>query len=113
MMARKSTPPKKDFIAYKGPGKLQITPQTPRGWRHFALWMVVILSPTVPFVLLSAQVDDTPDEHWALWGMIPVFLVMGLLIWRMAKWMLARSEIIDIADITEWKRDRDSNRRQS
>lgn len=104
MMARKRNEPTKDFIAYKGPGKLQIVPQTPRGWRYFALWMLAILAPIVVFLLLAIEVDETPNEKMMFWAIIPMFLLMGFLTWRMAKWMLARAEVIDFADFAEWKR---------
>ena len=105
-MARKRTSQPKDFIAVKGRMSLQITPQTARGWRYLGIWSLILMSPVIPFGLLASAVDDTPNEHWALWAMIPLFLIMALLIWRMVQWMLPRSEVIDIKDVAQWKRDK-------
>ena len=105
-MARKRTAPKKDFIAYKNGWQLKIMPQTSRGWKHTAVWTLILLLPTVPYGALATLVDDTPNEPIALWALVPYFLILGLLMWWMFKWMLARSEIITMNDVVQGKRDK-------
>ena len=94
-MARKHTPPKKDFLCYKNGWQMRFVPQTPAGWRAMGWWMLILLMPVVPFAALAMMVDDTPQEHWALYALIPLFLIMGWLIWIMIRWMLPRSEIVE------------------
>lgn len=105
-MARQRTEPKKDFIAYKNGWQLKIMPQTSRGWKHMAVWTLILLLPTVPYGALATMVDDTPNEAIALWALVPYFLILGLLMWWMSKWMLARSEVIDMEEFAQWKRDK-------
>ncbi len=107
-MARKRTEPTKDFIAYKGPGKLQITPQTPRGWGVFGLWMIGLMLPLVPVIILAFIVDGTPNEVYVLWAVGPSLLLTFGGIWVMTRWMLARSEVINMDDIAQWKREKTS-----
>ena len=80
-MARKRTAPKKDFIAYKNGWQLKIMPQTSQGWKHMAVWTLILLLPTIPYGALAAMVDDTPNEAIALWALVPYFLILGLLMW--------------------------------
>lgn len=84
----------RDFIAVKGPGRLQIRPQTPRGWRMTLVWTVALLAPHVPLTVLAVWVDDTPREIWVLLCLAPVLLINGLTIWAMIRWMLNRAEIV-------------------
>ena len=112
-MARKSTPPKKDFIAYKGRMSLKITPQTPRGWRYLGAWMLGLLVLMIPFVVVAIAVDDTPNEHYILWAVGPSLLLTFGGIWVMTRWMLARSEVIDMDEIAQWKRDKARQKPQS
>ncbi len=84
----------RDFIAVKGPGRLQIRPQTPRGWRMTLFWILALIAPHLPLTLLAVRVDDTPQEIWALICIAPVLLINGLTIWVMIRWMLNRAEIV-------------------
>ncbi len=105
-MARKINEPTKDFVAHKGRMGVKITPQTARGWRYFILWMIGLMLPLVPFVVLSIMVNDTPNEHYVFWALGPSLLLTFGGIWVMTRWMLARSEVIDMNEIAQWKRDK-------
>lgn len=105
-MARKRTAPPKDFVCYKSGWAMKFVPQTANGWKYTGIWTLILMLPAVPFAVFASAVDDTPQEHWAIWAMIPLFIIIGLLIWQMSKWMLARSDVIDANDIAQWKRDK-------
>ncbi len=109
-MSRRSSTrqPEKDFIAFKGPMTLKITPRTARGRRAGMLWTLVLLLPAAPFMLLAMAVDDTPREHWALIAIVPLLIAEGLLIWAMTRWMLARAEVISVAEFKQWRDERES-----
>lgn len=104
--------PPKDFLAVRsGRWSLHISPQTPRGWGLLFLWTLALIAPTVPLAIAGAWLDETPYEIWVLAGMVPVFLLTGLIIWLMVRWMLARADIITSADLAELKRNRSKRTR--
>jgi hypothetical protein len=103
-----SAGPPRDFLAVKGPHTLQVTPQTPRGWRLMAAWIAALLVPHVPFLVWAATLDDTPEEFWVFIGLVPLLLLNALTVWAMIRWMLARATIVSPADLQDQSRDRRS-----
>jgi uncharacterized membrane protein YhaH (DUF805 family) len=92
----------KDFIAFKSARSLQIKPQTPRGWWTGLIWTLILLAPSVPLVMLTAWVDETPQEIWVLYAVLPHLLLTGLIAWAMIRWMMARAEIMQRDEKGNW-----------
>jgi hypothetical protein len=97
----------KPFICYKQGWNMKIVPRNASGWRALAFWMGVLLLPTFAFLPLAFRLDDTPHESFVLWALIPLFLVTGLIGFAMTRWMMARSEIVDVDGLLEIKREQD------
>lgn len=109
MTAHKAGPDEpKDFFAVKGRFTLHISPQTPRGWWLGALWTLGIMLPAVPLIIFGAMVDGTPQEPWIGLAVLPFLLLMGVMIWVMIRWMLARADIVSPEELKDMARDRAS-----
>jgi hypothetical protein len=97
----------KPFICYKQGWNIKITPRNGEGWRALAFWMLALLTPTFAFIPFAAHYDDTPQEYIVLWAVVPMLLVTGVITVAMIRWMMARSEIIDVNGLIEIKREQD------
>ena len=103
------TEPTKPFIAFRNGWALQITPQTPAGWRAFGTWMAGLLIGTALFIAIVAALDTSRAVLIAT----GVFTIATLAwAWAMIRWMLARSDVVDAKDISEFRRSRDGHRRK-
>lgn len=104
----------KPFICYKQGWNIKITPRSAEGWRLFAMWMVPFFAATGLFVAISMQAEkhgwsDNSILLIALLGFLPTTLIWVI---AMIRWMLARSEIIDVNGLVEIKREQDLARKK-
>lgn len=106
-MTRSGLPPEPgDFIAIRGTWTLKIVPRTARGRIAAVLWVLLLMLPYVPFILLAVWVDGTPRETWVLWALGPMLLLTALTSWAMIRWMLARATILSPEDFEALARSR-------
>lgn len=101
-----------DFLAVKGKFSLHITPQTRRGWLSLLAWIVAVILPTIPLIILGVIVDDTPQEYWVGWAIVPSFAGTGVVIWAMTRWMLARADVVTPEDLKDAARSRTNTSRR-
>lgn len=94
----------KPFVAYRsGRWGLTIVPRTAAGWRAFLVWMATLVPLTGAFLWFASAEQKGP----ALWIGVAAYLI-ALAGWSvcMARWMLARSEIITLEDLQAFRRER-------
>ena len=88
----------------------KITPQTAAGWRAFGSWMTAffILTGLMVWGCVALKAKGY-DDSLISWGIIFPFVILTLG-WSVAmcRWMYVRSDILDLADIAAWKRERDA-----
>jgi hypothetical protein len=104
----------KPFICYKQGWSMTITPRNAEGWRLFAIWMVPLFAATGLFVWISFQAQkhgwsETNILLLATLGFLPATLIWAI---AMIRWMMARSEIIDVNGLIEIKREQDIARKK-
>lgn len=82
------------FICVKRGWQMNIKPRNAEGWRQFALWMAAL----VPIVLLFVWVMSLHSSP-ALIAVYVISYVAAMLAWafNMIRWMLARSQIVDLS----------------
>lgn len=97
----------KPFVCYKQGWSIKIVPRGAAGWRAFGLWMAVLTILLAAFLFAMARLDDTRAQIAAI-----VSFVIATLIWAVAmiRWMKARSEVIDLAELLDLKRQNDGRR---
>lgn len=99
----------KPFICYKSGLNLKITPRNAAGWRSFAVWMAAILGLTGGFVVLVTR-SLTPDQIiYATVGFTILILALSV---AMIRWMYVRSEVVDLNELLELKRERERQARR-
>lgn len=101
----------KPFVCYKQGWNIKIMPRNGEGWRALGLWMLALMSPSALLVPLAIKLDDTPREWIVIWALIPFLLIMGAIGIAMVRWMMARSEIVNIEDLLAIKREQDRQRK--
>ena len=86
----------KPFVCVRNGWNIKISPRNVSGWLSFALWMAGFFAMTGLFAWAMA-VEDKPVLHATYTG---VFIVAAI-VWSvvMIRWMMARSEMIDLAAI--------------
>ena len=100
----------KPFICYKsGRWSFKIEPRNAEGWRATALWLLGL----IPIVGSSMWITASRPGGMLLWLCVGLFAV-AMLLWAVAmiRWMKARSEIIDIDDLLQIKRERDATNKR-
>ena len=105
-MSQKDRP----FIAYRsGRWSLKIVPRNAAGWRALIVWMLA-LAPITGLFLWFAQSEP---QGVRLWAGLAAYLV-AMMIWGlgMMRWMLARSETVDLEDLLAFKREQDRTKRR-
>ncbi|WP_353203625.1 hypothetical protein [Sphingomonas sp.] len=85
------------FIAYRGRGKLQITPTNVRGWTAL---IAMTLASLVPMFAIMPRVKATP---MLIIAPLVILAVMWILFVR---WALTKSEVINIDDLLAERRAR-------
>jgi hypothetical protein len=100
----------KPFICYKtGRWSFKIEPRNAEGWRATALWLAGL----IPIGGSSMWITANRPTGILLWLYIGLFTV-AMLLWAvgMIRWMKARSEIVDIDELLQIKRERDAEQRR-
>lgn len=93
----------KPYICVRNGWMVQITPRNRQGWLGLGAWMLPFLLLTFGFTpLLSGETGE--EVIVALAGLFLLVTVGWLVL--MIRWMMARSEIVDLKDIEAMKRDR-------
>lgn len=103
----------KPFICYKQGWNIKILPRNAEGWRALCLWMLALMGPTFALLPIAISLDDTPQESAVFWWLVPMLLITGLIAAAMIRWMMARSEIVDINALLEIKREQDRAKKRS
>lgn len=99
----------KPFVCYKQGWNMKIVPRNSEGWRAFGLWLAALAALTGMFLATLAAGPGKAGEIAA----VVVFLALtGVWTVAMIRWMLARSEVIDLAELTKLKREQDKARRR-
>lgn len=98
------------FIAHRtGRWTLSIVPRTAAGWRALILWMLSLAPITGAFIWFA----NAKPEGALLWlGLAAYLTVMTLWGVGMIRWMLARSERVDMDDFYAFKRQQEEDRRR-
>lgn len=100
----------KPFVCIKGRWSIKIQPRGAEGWKFTALWFLPFLIIMAIF-LLAMRAHPSPAQA-ATYTTLHLVAV-GIWVWRMIVWMKARSEVIDIDELLELKRQQDeANRRK-
>lgn len=97
----------KPFVMYRrGPASFTIVPRGVAGWCQFAVWMALLGALVIWFVGHSKASGSSADVSDGF-----LLFVIGVFLWVVAGlwWMIARAEIIDVAELI---RDRQRQRRK-
>lgn len=97
----------KPFVCYKQGLSMKIVPRGGAGWRAFGLWMGAFMLMLVAFLTAMPWVQGSTGQMAATGIFLAVTAQWAV---AMIRWMLARSEIIDLRELTELKRERDAAR---
>lgn len=99
----------KPFVCYRGKWSFNIVPRGGEGWRLLGLWLVPLFLLTGVHIALVA---NDPDNE-AFVGWVSLAFVLFVVAWAVAmiRWMLARSEVINVDDLMAMKRQQDRDRR--
>jgi IMP dehydrogenase/GMP reductase len=102
----------KPFICYrKGKWSMHIVPRNRFGWWALAGWVVGLLALTLGIIwaIVSTLGETTLATLLIGAGVIGISLVWTI---AMIRWMLARSEVINLDDVAAFKREQDRARRR-
>ena len=92
----------KPFVCYRrGRWQIKIEPRGAAGWRAMGLWIAALLLGQLLLIALTARLDDG-DYEWVI-GLCSLLLTLGWVI-AMLRWMLARSEVVDLDQQSRPKR---------
>ncbi|MFM7378398.1 MAG: hypothetical protein ACKO1O_09785 [Erythrobacter sp.] len=97
----------KPFVMYRrGPANFTIVPRGVLGWVQFAVWLALLGALVVWF---AEHVHLNPDNANYLESV--VLFAIGVFLWMVGGlwWMMARAEIVEVAELT---RDRQIERRK-
>lgn len=99
----------KPFVCYRQGWAMKIVPRNAAGWRAFGLWMASLL-PLIGLFVAGMALEPGPRTQI---GIVAVFLAAsGLWAFAMIRWMLARSEIVQIDELLQLKRERDERNKR-
>jgi hypothetical protein len=96
----------KPFICYKQGWSMKIVPRNAAGWRAFGLWMASLIPMIAVF---AAAMATDPGETLEIVFVVAFLALTGAWVFAMIRWMLARSEIVDLAELMELKRRKDGS----
>jgi hypothetical protein len=99
----------KPFICYRGGGGIKITPRNTAGWRAFGLWMAAFALAMIVWIAIVTRLHSGAT----IAGLTGGYLVL-VLIWAIAmiRWMMARSEMVDMNVLLQLKRELDEQKRR-
>ncbi len=93
----------KPFVLYRrGPGNFNIVPRGRKGWGLMGLWLILLVPVVAAFAIYAEGREGEPEFFVAL----GLFLA-AMLVWTVAmvRWMKARSEVVDVGQMLEMKRE--------
>ena len=99
----------KPFICYKGGGGIKITPRNAAGWRAFGLWMSILVLVSVIWTAIVVQPAFKSVAAYLTGGFLVVVAVWAV---TMIRWMMARSEVVDMNELLKLKRELDEKKRR-
>lgn len=100
----------KPFVLYRrGPWNFTIMPRGKSGWTQFAAWMALFALPAIAFAIYAERLEGTQQ----VWIGLALYLA-GTMVWSFAslRWMKARAEIIDVAEMLRQKREAERKQRR-
>lgn len=102
--------PEKLFVAYRaGRWSLSIVPRNAAGWRALIVWMVSLVPITGLFVWFASAEPRGATLWFGLAAYLAAMIGWGV---GMVRWMLARSETVDMEDFYAFKREQDKAKRR-
>ncbi|MFM5953591.1 MAG: hypothetical protein ACKOPE_04720 [Novosphingobium sp.] len=96
--------PEKPFICYKSKWSMKITPRGRAGWIATGPWMLAMLALTGTFVW---SMGGKPTGAEVAAYVAGYTLAMGFWAIAMIVWMKAHSEVVDMDELLELKRELD------
>lgn len=101
--------PEKLFICYKGGGGIKITPRNAAGWRAFGLWMGAFAAVSGLFVLIVTRHISPHGVAYTTASFVVFMLVWAV---SMIRWMMKRSEMVDMIELLDLKRELDAQKQR-
>lgn len=97
----------KPFILYKSGFGFRIVPRNAAGYRATFVWLLSLAPVVGAFIYAMSQVEDGISVAIAI-----ALYTAAMLTWVIlgVRWMKARSEVVDMRELLEIKRERDRNR---
>ena len=91
----------KPFVCYKRGWNIKIMPRGGAGWRAFGAWMAAFGVILAGFLAIMATLGDS-----SLGIAVTAAFVVISIVWAvvMIRWMMARSEIVDLDEMLDLKR---------
>jgi hypothetical protein len=100
----------KPFIAYRqGRWGLKIVPRGAAGWWAFILWMLSLVPVAVLFIVGISREPEGAALIALIGGYVAALVIWGVV---MVRWMLARSEVVQIEDLLALKREKEARDRE-
>ena len=99
----------KPFICVKSGWSMQIKPRNGQGWRLFGLWMSALL-PLCGFYMWS--LSGKPSASRIAIATLLYVLAMTGWAFAMIRWMMARSEMVDMKELLKLKRELDEQKQR-
>lgn len=98
----------KMFTCVKSGVSIRINPRNAAGWRALGLWMAAFFAMLTVFLVSVGRVHSGA----ATGGLVALFLFVTA-IWAitMIRWMLARSEMVDVQELLKLKREIERGKR--
>ena len=98
----------KPFACYRDGLGMKIVPRGAVGWRAFGWWMASLFLLVGLFITVLAM---ELGEAWEIVAVVGFLCLTGVWTFAMIRWMMARSEVIDLARPAKEPRRRGSRRR--
>lgn len=92
----------KPFVMYRRSRyNFNIVPRGAKGWVQLAIWLALLVPPTVAFEIYAETREGTREFYVAL----GLYLLMAA-IWTLAliRWTMARAEVIDVEKLLREQR---------
>jgi len=100
----------KPFICVKHGGwSMKIKPRNGEGWRAMGMWVLSLILLSGGFPMLVARYAN--NDAFIGWATAGFLVVVGIWAVTMVRWMLARSEVIDVNEMLKLKRDQERARK--
>ena len=99
------------FICYRhGRWSMKIIPRNSAGWRAMGIWVLSFMLMLGGFTAIVAS--DPENSTFVGWLTAGFLIVAGIWSVVMIRWMMARSEIIDLDEMRKLKRNQEQSRKR-